>query len=88
MRIIEDDIGTVVQLMRTLNGDAAEDAPYYMFGHVAEVNERIVAMAKSPARYNKRFPLIVLRLPPHLSVMATCCDIALTLPLLRPLKRT
>lgn len=63
MRIIEDDIGTVVQLMRTLNGDAAEDAPYYMFGHVAEVDQRIVAMAKSPAKYNKRFPLIVLRLP-------------------------
>lgn len=59
MRIIEDDMGTVVAKMRALSSN---NAIYYMYGHTAEVNGRLLMMTSSPTNQSKKYPLVFLRL--------------------------
>lgn len=69
--VIEDDIEAVVVLMRTLrnlpefstlNALLPAGAPFYMFGHIQEINSRLVQRTQDPVKRNEKFPLVALRL--------------------------
>ncbi len=66
---IYEDIGTVVSLMRGGNTfDETFDiysrgaAPYYMYGHRAEINNRLENLSKGKATKLQKYPLIALKL--------------------------
>lgn len=53
---IGEHIGEVVASMRS----EENGAPYYMYGHRAELNSRLMAMDKKVSEKNRKFPLIIL----------------------------
>jgi len=61
--IITDQIGDVVKAMRVAAGqDPIEGAPYYMYGHRLEINNRLALMNANPSKAKKKYPLIALKL--------------------------
>lgn len=67
--IIEDDIRKVVDKMNEkFTFDSSFDESFranginYMYGHVLEINNRLLKMTSSPANAPKKYPLLALRL--------------------------
>lgn len=61
MNILVDDIGKVVDEMR-LSYSNGLAAPYYMYGHKKEINNRLMAKDKHKDFKWKRYPLVALTL--------------------------
>lgn len=55
---VTTELGEVVAAMRA----QADGPPFYMYGHIAEVDARLQNMAKNPTKEGKKYPLIVLKL--------------------------
>lgn len=61
MNYIVDDIGLVVAKIR--DSDAADPlAPYYMYGHVTEINQRLLLKDKDMVEKYRKYPLVVLNM--------------------------
>lgn len=58
MNYIVDDIGTVVAALRS----DVDGPPFYMYGHVLEINNRLKERNKDIVNKDRRYPLIALRL--------------------------
>lgn len=58
MNFIVDDIGTVVESMRTVT----EGPPYYIYGHRQEIANRLLEMDNDKVYKFKKYPLIALRM--------------------------
>lgn len=77
MNFIVDDIGTVVEKMRSdaklrslllpalceLNKNGLQDEmPYYMYGHRVEISNRLILKDANSAQKYQKYPLVALRL--------------------------
>ena len=69
MIYIVDDIGAVVQAMRTGQYDTYHDdnfskagSPFYMYGHRQEISNRLSDMDQRPQQKKQKYPLIALNL--------------------------
>lgn len=58
MNYIVDDIGLVVQAMRT----GVDQPPFYMYGHRAEISARLTEMDKDAVHKYNKYPLVALRM--------------------------
>lgn len=85
MSFIGDDIGSIVQAMRTDGKTFAPyvgttaPQPYYMYGHRQEVVNRTTVKANDPIYKAQRFPLIMLRQDTVESVRGDMVDYTLNL---------
>lgn len=68
--VIEREMEAVVARMVTLKATRfpalsaliPDDAPYLMYGHIAEINNRLIVKGRDTVNHAKKFPLVVLRL--------------------------
>jgi len=68
MNHIKDDIETVARLAlagytfdETFDQYSRGQFPYYMYGHLVEINERLVVKGKGSISKNQKYPMIALR---------------------------
>lgn len=63
MQFLVDDIGKVVESMRALDDDGNPTGPpYYIYGHKAEINLRLIKQDGDPILKKEKYPLIALRM--------------------------
>lgn len=55
---VTKELGLVVASMRT----EEVGQPFYMYGHIAEIDARLQNMNKNPKKFDKKYPLVALRL--------------------------
>lgn len=69
--VVEDKIRNVVDIMRqrkagniyqNLNALLPVDAPFFLFGNIEELNDRLLKKSNDPVERRKKFPLVAMRL--------------------------